>query len=105
MNNVYINGRNTWYKADLEKLTGHSYADLTDAIMNNHLITNPSSDLIKAYKLKRNENTYTLTAKTIDKALMKKAAEPIFDTTPQSTGQAKSVQANSKVRQIQINDC
>ncbi|MBW7998756.1 hypothetical protein E0707_01080 [Lactobacillus helveticus] len=36
-----------------------------------------------------NKNTYTLTAKTIDKALMKKAAEPIFDTTPQSTGQAK----------------
>ncbi|NMB31229.1 MAG: hypothetical protein GX990_00920, partial [Lactobacillus sp.] len=26
MNNVYINGRDTWYKADLEKLTGHSYA-------------------------------------------------------------------------------
>ncbi|WP_173007485.1 hypothetical protein, partial [Lactobacillus helveticus] len=89
MNNVYINGHDTWYKADLEKLTGHSYADLTDAIMNNHLITNPSADLIKAYKLKRNKNTYTLTAKTIDKALMKKAAEPIFDTTPQSTGQAK----------------
>lgn len=34
LNNVYINGRDTWYKADLEKLTGHSYADLTDAIMN-----------------------------------------------------------------------
>ena len=89
MNNVYINGRDTWYKADLEKLTGHSYADLTDAIMNNHLITNPSAELIKAYKLKRNKNTYTLTAKTSDKALMKKAATPIFDTTPQSTGQAK----------------
>lgn len=89
MNNVYINGHDTWYKADLEKLTGHSYADLTDAIMNNHLIANPDSKLVKAYKLKRNKDTYTLTAKINDQKLMKKAASPIFDTTPQSTGQAK----------------
>lgn len=74
LNNVYINGRDTWYKADLEKLTGHSYADLTDAIMNNRLIHNPSDTLVNAYKMKRNkkEKTYTLTANIKDKDLMKK---------------------------------
>ena len=40
----------TSYKADLEKLTGHSYADLTDAIMNNRLIHNPSDTLVNANK-------------------------------------------------------
>lgn len=53
LNNVYINGQDTWYKADLEKLTGHNYADLTDAIMNNHMITNPSDKLVSAYKMKK----------------------------------------------------
>ena len=33
--------------------------------------------------------TYTLTAKSTDQALMKEAAAPIFDTTAQSTNQAK----------------
>lgn len=91
LNNVYINGRNTWYKADLEKLTGHSYSDLTDAIMNNRLIHNPSDTLIKAYKMKRNKNekTYTLTANIKDKDLMEKAASPIFNTVAQSSNQAK----------------
>lgn len=88
-NNVYLNGQNTWYKANLEKLSGHSYAQLTDAIMNNQLLTNPSDKLVKAYKLKRNKQTYTLTAKITDSAMMKKAAEPIFTTTPQSSQQAK----------------
>lgn len=93
LNNVYINGQDTWYKADLEKLTGHNYADLTDAIMNNHMITNPSDKLVSAYKMKKSKKdgvyTYTLTAKSTDQALMKKAAAPIFDTTAQSTNQAK----------------
>ena len=93
LNNVYINGQDTWYKADLEKLTGHNYADLTDAIMNNHMITNPSDKLVSAYKMKKSKEdgvyTYTLTAKSTDQALMKEAAAPIFDTTAQSTNQAK----------------
>lgn len=93
LNNVYINGQDTWYKADLEKLTGHNYADLTDAIINNHMITNPSDKLVSAYKMKKNKKdgvyTYTLTAKSTDQALMKEAAAPIFDTTAQSTNQAK----------------
>ena len=91
LNNVYINGRDTWYKADLEKLTGHSYADLTDAIMNNRLIHNPSDTLVNAYKMKRNkkEKTYILTANIKDKDLMKKAAAPVFNTVAQSSNQAK----------------
>ncbi|WP_308557465.1 hypothetical protein [uncultured Lactobacillus sp.] len=99
LNNVYLHGRDTWYRADLEKLTGHSYADLTDAIMNNHLIHNPSSTLVKAYKMKYNkkEKTYTLTAKLTDQALMKKATAPIFNTTAQSTGQAKVFKQISKL--------
>lgn len=100
-NNVYINGQDTWYKADLEKLSGHSYADLTDAIMNNHLITNPSDKLVKAYKLKRSKSTYTLTAKITDQKLMKKAAAPIFDTTPQSTAQAKVFKQIQKLGKYQ----
>lgn len=72
LNNVYINGQDTWYKADLEKLTGHNYADLTDAIMNNHMITNPSDKLVSAYKMKKSKKdgvyTYTLTAKSTNQA-------------------------------------
>lgn len=101
LNNVYINGQDTWYKADLEKLTGHNYADLTDAIMNNHLITNPSEKLVDAYKMKRNKGTYTLTAKLTDKKLMKKAATPIFNTTPQSTAQAKVFKQIQKLGKYQ----
>ena len=73
LNNVYINGQSTWYKADLEKLTGHNYAALTDAIMNNHMITTPSDELVKAYKMTHSKKdgvyTYTLTAKSTDKTL------------------------------------
>lgn len=105
MSNVYINGKDSWYKADLEKLTGHTYADLTSSIMNNHLIFHPSADLIKAYKLKRNKNTYTLTAKMDDKNLMKKVAEPILNTTAQSTQQAKvfkQIQKLSKYKSMTV---
>lgn len=105
LNNVYINGRDTWYKADLEKLTGHSYAELTDAIMNNHFILNPSDKLVKSYKMKRNKQTYTLNAKITDKALMKKAASPIFNTVAQSANQAKTfkqIQKYGKYRDMTV---
>lgn len=107
LNNVYINGRDTWYKADLEKLTGHSYADLTDAIMNNRLIHNPSDTLVNAYKMKRNkkEKTYTLTANIQDKDLMKKAAAPIFNTVAQSSNQAevfKQIQKYGKYKNMTV---
>lgn len=100
-NNVYLNGQSTWYKANLAQLSGHSYADLTDAIMNNHLITNPSAQLIKAYQLKRNKQTYTLTATIKDQALMKKAAAPIFDTTAQTSQQAKVFKKIKKLGKYQ----
>lgn len=105
LNNVYINGQSTWYKADLEKLTGHNYAELTDAIMNNHMITNPSDQLVSAYKMKKSKKygvyTYTLTAKSTDQALMKKAAAPIFNTTAQSTNQAKVFKQIQKLGKYQ----
>lgn len=88
-NHVYINGQSTWYKANLEQLSGHNYADLTDAVMNNRLIMDPSDKLVKSYKMKRKQQTYTLTATVKDQALMKKAAAPIFNTVPQSSQQAK----------------
>lgn len=88
-NYVYLNGRSTWYKTNFEKLSGHSYAELLDAITNNQTMLNPSDSLVKAFKLKRNKKTYTLTATIKDKAIMKKAAEPIFSTTAQSVAQEK----------------
>lgn len=62
MNNVYLNGRSSWYKAKLDKLSGHTYAELLEAITNNTTMTDPSPKLVKAFKMKRNKNTYTLTA-------------------------------------------
>lgn len=88
-NNVYLNGRSTWYKTDYQKLSGHSYAELLDAVINNQTMLNPNSDIVKAFKLKRNKKTYTLTATIKDKTVMKKAADPIFSTTAQSAAQEK----------------
>lgn len=88
-NNVYLNGRSTWYKTDYQKLSGHSYAELLDAVVNNQTMLNPNNDIVKAFKLKRNKKTYTLTATIKDKAVMKKAADPIFSTTAQSAAQEK----------------
>ncbi len=89
MNNVYLNGRSSWYKAKLDKLSGHSYAELLEAITNNTTMTDPSPKLVKAFKMKRNKNTYTLTADIKDQKLMKDAADPIFGTTGQSAAQEK----------------
>lgn len=88
-NTVYLNGRSTWYKTDLKKLSGHSYAELLDAITNNQTMLNPSDTLVKAFKMKRNKKTYTLTATIKDQTIMKKAAAPIFSTTAQSAAQEK----------------
>lgn len=88
-NNVYLNGRSTWYKTDYQKLSGHSYAELLDAVINNQTMLNPNNAIVKAFKLKRNKKTYTLTATVKDKTVMKKAADPIFSTTAQSAAQEK----------------
>lgn len=79
MNNVYLNGRSSWYKAKLDKLSGHTYAELLEAITNNTTMTDPSPKLVKAFKMKRNKNTYTLTADIKDQKLMKDAADPILE--------------------------
>ncbi|WP_236629393.1 MULTISPECIES: hypothetical protein [Lactobacillus] len=85
--NLYINGSKTWYKTDLEKLTGHSYAELLSVIMNNKVIFNPDQALLNAYKMKRNKQTYTLTAKLKDPKMMSTAAEQIISTVGQSSEQ------------------
>lgn len=88
-NNVYLNGRSTWYKTNFEKLSGHSYAELLDAVINNQTMMNPDDKLLKAFKMTRKKNTYTLTATIKDKSIMKDAADPIFSTTAQSAEQEK----------------
>lgn len=87
MNNVFINGSGTWYKANLEELSGHSYADLAETVMNNELIFDPDSKLVKAYKMKRNGQTYTLNAKITDKDIMEDACEEVADTIGQTSQQ------------------
>ena len=96
MNNLYLNGQNTWYRTKLDDFSGHSYADMVDATVNNKLIFNPSTTLTNAYKMKRNKNTYTLTANISNQSLMKKAADPIWTTTGQSPQQEKAFQRIQK---------
>lgn len=88
-NNAYLNGRSTWYKTNFEKLSGHSYAELLDAVINNQTMMNPDKKLVDAFKMTRKKNTYTLTATIKDKSIMKDAADPIFSTTAQSAEQEK----------------
>lgn len=86
---LYINGQSTWYKSETEKLTGHTYADILDAIFNNKMLLDPPTKLINAYKMNRTGRTYTLTAKITDQDIMKAAVAPIFLTNTQSPQQKK----------------
>lgn len=104
-NNAYLNGSSKWYKADLQKLSGHSYAELLDAITNNKVIFNPDAALKNAYKLKRNKQTYTLTAKTSDPKMMKATADDIVGTIGQSQAQEnvfKNIQKYGKYRNMTV---
>ena len=87
--NVYLKGSGAWYKSGLEKLSGHTYADLLETIMNNSVIFSPDKKLVDAYKMKREGQTYTLTAKVTDQKIMKEAASNVFNTIGQSTAQEK----------------
>ena len=89
MNNVFLNGGHTWYRSNLDTLSGHTYAELVSAIMSNDTINNPSSKLVKAYKMTRKGQTYTLNAKLSDKKTMKKALDPIVSTLGQTPEQEK----------------
>ena len=95
--NLYINGQSTWYKTEIEKMSGHSYADVLDAVLNNEMLMNPPKGLTDAYKMKRSGKTYTLTAKITDKKIMKAAVAPIFTTNTQSPQQQKIYQKLAKV--------
>ncbi|MCT6877386.1 MAG: hypothetical protein M3Z39_04120 [Lactobacillus apis] len=86
-NHVYINGSSDWYKADFNKLTGHSYADLLDSIINNSMLMDPPKALTNAYKMTRKGHTYTLKANITDQKTMKDALDPIFTTNTQSPKQ------------------
>lgn len=94
--NVYVNGQSDWYKAEMEKMTGHTYADLLDAITNNELLTDPPQSLVKAYQLTRNGDTYTLKATINDKKIMQQAIEPIFLTNTQNPKQTNIYQSLAK---------
>lgn len=89
MNNVFLNGGHTWYRANLDTLSGHTYAELLSAIMDNDVINKPSSTLIKAYKMTRDGKTYTLKATVTDKKTMKNALDPIVATLGQTAEQEK----------------
>lgn len=89
MSHVFLHGKNGWFRASLPKLSGHSYAELADMATNNQLLQNPSPALIKAYKMKRKGQTYTLTATSKNKKLMKQAIAPVIATIGQSAAQEK----------------
>lgn len=104
-NNAYINGSSTWYKANAQTLNGHSYAELLEAITNNKVIFNPDATLKNAYKMKRNKQTYTLTAKTTDPKMMKATADDIVATVGQSAEQEKvfrNIQKYGKYRNMTV---
>ncbi|MBA1392400.1 hypothetical protein EQ500_00560 [Lactobacillus sp. XV13L] len=86
---LFLNGQSTWYKAQLAKTTGHTYADILEAVMNNQMLMDPPSTLTKAYKMKRKGRTYTLTATVKDKNTIMSAVKPIFFTNTQSPQQVK----------------
>lgn len=92
MNNVFINGGSAWYKANLEQISGHNYANLVASIMNNQIITDPSNALVKSYKLSRDGQTYTLTATTNDPDSMKTIAENVANTVGETKNQKELFQ-------------
>ena len=100
-NHVYINGQSKWYKADFNKVTGHSYADLLDSFTNNAMLMDPPAVLTKAYKMTRKGHTYTLNAKIKDQQTMKDALDPIFITNTQSPKQKTIYNKLVKMGKIQ----
>lgn len=86
---IYLNGQSTWYKDQVTSLTGHSYADMLEAIMNNKMLMNPPKKLIKSYKMTRKGNTYTLKATIKNKKIMQAATAPIFLTNTQGLQQLR----------------
>lgn len=105
MNHVYLNGQKTWYHAKLDQLSGHTYAELMDAVMNNRLLTHPNAALVKAYKMKRSKGVYTLTATLKNKKLMQTAASPVVATVGQSPQQEqvfRRIQKYGKYRKMNV---
>ncbi|MDF7668763.1 hypothetical protein [Lactobacillus sp. ESL0703] len=101
MNHLYFNGQSSWYKANLATTTGHSYADLVDAVFNNEMLMDPPAALTKSYKMTRSGNTYKLTATITDPKVMQKAVAPVFTTDTQSPKQLKAYQKLEKAGKFQ----
>ena len=100
-NHIYINGESNWYKSDFNKLTGHSYVDLLDSIVNNPMLMDPPAALTKTYKMTRKGQTYTLDATVKDQKTIKKALDPIFITNNQSSKQQTIYRKIAKIGKIQ----
>lgn len=97
-NNSYIQGKkNTYYKVNYQKLTGHSYADLMDTILNNYNITQPDPIIKKAQKIeKKNNGVYELSATLTNKKIMKETTNRIFQSLSQAPGQEQMLKFMAK---------
>lgn len=104
-NHVYINGSSSWYKANLERLSGHTYADLVSAVYNNPVLTNPAPKLLNSYKLSHKKSTYTLKATISDKQIADQVVAPIAQTLAQAQNQAqvlKRIRKYSTKQKLQV---
>lgn len=104
-NDLYLNGRSGWYKANLQTISGHDYAELEDAAMNNQFRSNPDAVVTKAYRMHRKGQTYTLKATLTNHHLMEEALTPIVNTVSQSTSQEavfKRMQKYGKLQKMQL---
>lgn len=97
-NNSYLQGRkNVMYTVNYNKLTGHSYADLADTIINNYNITQPDPVIKKTEKIeKKQNNVYELSATLTNKRIMKDTTSKIFQSLPQAPQQAKMLKFMAK---------
>ncbi|MDO4912650.1 MAG: hypothetical protein Q3960_03740 [Lactobacillus sp.] len=86
---AYIHGQK-WYKTNLVKFTGHNFYDFYNASSQSPMLVDPADSLIKAYKMKRQGQTYTLTATIKDKSILDDALNPILNTASLGTKQQEA---------------
>lgn len=97
-NNSYIQGKKgIYYKVNYQKLTGHSYADMMDTIINNYNITQPDQAIKKVQKIeKKNNHVYELSATLTNKRIMKETTNKIFQSLGQAPAQAQMLKYMAK---------
>lgn len=85
---IYLAGKNNKnYKTSYKNMTGHTYADLIDTLINNYNITNPDKALTNAESLENNNSTYVLAGQITNQKLMKQTADKIVRTLPMAKQQ------------------